>query len=220
MQQDLGIALPPVEVDIASLDHPVLLELCRLAASAPAGQKRILSIQHPLVYRLRHGRWRGATWVEDPARRFWLCAAAPREQGSADDAYEQFAALHTSGRLLPGDDDGLRDRLEQTARTLAHARQVIPAAVAEALRERDRDVLFTVEAAIDGRLYVPAACDEAWIAISTQLPDQSFVPERLRDLLFVIAQEAAQAVLAEPRADWPTGELEWHEVARLALRDP
>jgi hypothetical protein len=49
------------------------------------------------VYRLRHGRWRAATWFEGEAGRFWLCAAAQRDAGSLDDAYEFFAALHAAG---------------------------------------------------------------------------------------------------------------------------
>ena len=34
------------------------------------------------MYRLRHGRWRGATWLQAEAARFWLCAGAQREEGS------------------------------------------------------------------------------------------------------------------------------------------
>ena len=44
---------------------------------SPRGQKRILAIEHPLVYRLRHGRWRGATSLETDEGRFWLCARCP-----------------------------------------------------------------------------------------------------------------------------------------------
>jgi hypothetical protein len=66
----------------------LLGEARRLAPNAPRGQKRILSIKRPLVYRVRHGRWRGATWLEANAARFWLCAGAQREEGSGEDAYE------------------------------------------------------------------------------------------------------------------------------------
>ncbi len=104
LRDDLYLDLPPVEVDLGSLDHPLIAEARRLAPSAPRGQKRILSIGHPLVYRLRHARWRGATWLESDEARFWLCAGAQREEGSGDDAYELFAALHRAGRLLPDED--------------------------------------------------------------------------------------------------------------------
>jgi hypothetical protein len=112
--------------------------------TAPQAQKRILAIDHPLVYRLRHGRWRGATWLEEDAATFWLLAGAQRAAGSRDDAYEVFVALHEAGQLLPTDDDRLRDVFERDARVLA------------------------------------------W----------------------------------EPRSDWPSGPLEWFEVARLGLREP
>ena len=59
--------LPPVKLDLGSLDYPLVAEARRVAPSAPRGQKRILSIEHPLAYRLRHGRWRGATWLESEA---------------------------------------------------------------------------------------------------------------------------------------------------------
>jgi len=104
---------PTVEIDPGNLEHPLVAEARRLAPAAPRGQRRILSIEHPLVYRLRHGRWRDATWLEAEAARFWLCAGAQREEGSGEDAYEIFAALHRAGRLLPDDDDRLRDELEE-----------------------------------------------------------------------------------------------------------
>ncbi|MCA1677759.1 MAG: hypothetical protein LC777_01830, partial [Actinobacteria bacterium] len=113
-----GSTSPTVEVDLGGLDHPLAAEARRIAPSAPRGQKRILSIEHPLVYRLRHGRWRGARWLETDEGRFWLCAGALREEGSGDDAYERFAELHKAGRLLPDDDDRLRDALERDARVI------------------------------------------------------------------------------------------------------
>ena len=52
------------------------------------------------------------------------------------------------------------------------------------------------------------------IAIAAQATDERFVDERLRDVLFGLALDAAEAELWEPRADWPSGELAWFEVAR------
>jgi len=46
-----------------------------------------------------------------------------------------------------------------------------------------------------------------------------FVADRLRELLFAIVFEAAGAEVWEPRPDWPSGPLEWFEVARLGLRE-
>jgi hypothetical protein len=78
LRDDLGVELPTVDVDLGSIEHPLMGEARRVAPTAPRGQKRILAIDHPLVYRLRHGRWRGATWLEEEAARFWLLAGAQR----------------------------------------------------------------------------------------------------------------------------------------------
>ena len=51
------------------------------------GQKRILSISYPLVYRLRVSSERGAAWLDEEGI-VWLCAVRRREEGSDDDAFE------------------------------------------------------------------------------------------------------------------------------------
>lgn len=113
---DLGEDLPGLDVDLGDLEHALLDELRRVAPNSPTGQKRILSIDHPLVYRIRVSSHRGATWVDeqvvdDEARVIvWLCAAHRREAGSEDDAYVYFASLHASDELLPDGDDRLRDK--------------------------------------------------------------------------------------------------------------
>ena len=63
--EDLGVGLPELAVDLGELDHPWLAELRRIAPQSPTGQKRILSIAEPLVYRLRVSSERGATWIDD-----------------------------------------------------------------------------------------------------------------------------------------------------------
>jgi hypothetical protein len=217
---DLGLELPPVEVDIASLEHPLIAETLRLAPSAPQGQKRILAIDRPIVYRVRHGRWRGATWIEREQRRFWLCAGAQREEGSAEDAYEMFAALHQAGRLLPDDDDELRDALERNVRIIDDATDSIASVLTEAFDHRGRDITLVLGGLIGARLHVTPRGEEVWVAISTQAADGRFVEERLRDVLFGLVLDVTEAELWEPRADWPGGELAWFEVARLGLREP
>ncbi len=219
LREDLGLDVPPVEVDLGGIHHPLIAEARRIGPAAPRGQKRILSIDYPLVYRLRHGRWRGATWLEADAGRFWLCAAAQREVGSPDDAYEFFAALHAAGRLLPDDDDRLRDALERNARVIDAAAAEIPALLARATARRGHDVAVRFGQLVDARLHVSPAGDEVWVAIATQAVDGRFVEERLRDVLFRLVFDAARAEVSEPRADWPSGPLAWFEVARLGLRD-
>ncbi len=221
LREDLELEVPPVEIDLGNLEHPLIAEARRLAPAAPRGQRRILSIERPLVYRLRHGRWRGATWLEAPeAARFWLCAGAQREEGSGEDAYEIFAALHRAGRLLPDDDDRLRDELERNARIIADGADSIASILADAFNHRDRDVTTCFGGLVDARLHVTASGEEVWVAIATQATDGRVVEERLRDVLFGLVLEAAEAELWEPRADWPSGELAWFEVARLGLREP
>lgn len=220
VREDLGLDLPTVEVDLGSLDHPLVAEARRITPSTPRGQKRILSIEYPLVYRIRQGRWRGSTWLETDAGRLWLCAGALREEGSGDDAYEHFAALHQAGRLLPDDDDRLRDALERNARIVDAAIATIPGVVTGALARRGRDVTICFGELVDARLHATAAGDEIWVAMATQAADGRFVDERLRDVLFRLVFDAAGAALWEPRADWPLGELAWFEVARLGLREP
>jgi hypothetical protein len=153
-------------------------------------------------------------------RRFWLCAGAPREAGSGDDAYEHFAALHNAGRLCRTTTTAWRDALERNARIIDAAATAIPGALARALTRRGRDVAIRLGELFDARLHATAAGDEIWVAIATQAADGRFVDERLRDVLFRLAFDAAEAELWEPRADWPLGELAWFEVARLGLREP
>lgn len=219
LREDLKVDLPPVDVDLGSLDHPLLGAARRVAPTAPRGQKRILSIERPLVYRLRHGRWRGATWLETDAARFWLCAGALREDGSGEDAYEIFAGLHQAERLLPAEDDRLRDELERNARIIDAAAGEIPSILASAFGQRDRDITARFGGLIEARLHVTTAGEEVWVAIATQATDGRFVDERLRDVLFGLVLEAAEAALWEPRADWPSDELAWFETARLGLRE-
>jgi hypothetical protein len=69
------------------------------------------------------------------------------------------------------------------------------------------------------RIRVSGSGEEVWVAIATQATDGRFVEERLRDVLFGLVLDAADAELWEPRADWPGGELAWFEVARLGLRE-
>jgi hypothetical protein len=59
--------------------------------------------------------------------------------------------------------------------------------------------------------------DEIWVAIATQAADGRVVDERLRDVLFRLVFDAADAEVWEPRADSTSGELAWFEVARLGL---
>jgi hypothetical protein len=202
LRGDLGAELPTVDVDLGSIEHPLMDEARRLAPTAPQGQKRVLAIDHPLVYRLRHGRWRGATWLEEDAARFWLLAGALRAAGSREDAYEGFVALHEAGELLPSEDDQLRDVLERDARVLSTARADAPPALVAAAAAPDRDLLIRFGELVDVRLLVSAAGDEVWVAIATRAVDGAFVVDGLREvraLLFARTTRVAGR-RSDPRA--------------------
>jgi hypothetical protein len=113
---DLGIDLPDLGTDLDELDDPWIEELRRIAPTSPTGQKRVLAIDYPLVYRLRVSSERGVTWLDEDGI-VWLCAVRRREEGSDQDAFEWFAELHRGGRLLRTDDDRRRDQAEEALRS-------------------------------------------------------------------------------------------------------
>jgi hypothetical protein len=55
---------------------------------------------------------------------------------------------------------------------------------------------------------------------ATQAAYGRFVEERLPDVFFGLVLAAAEAEPWEPRADWPSGELAWFDLACLGLRAP
>lgn len=215
VREDLTLELPPLEVDLAMFEHPMLDEARRVAPTAPTGQKRILSIPHPLVFRLRHGRWRGASWTEEDAHRFWLLAAALRTAGSSDDAFEIFGQLYGQGRLLPTDEDRLRDRAEFVVRVISFARSAIPEWVAGLALHTDASL--ELGGGVTARAH-RSAVDEIWVAIPARTPSGVEINERIRALLFVIFEQAINPVAFEPRPDWPSGPLAWYDAARFYLR--
>jgi hypothetical protein len=226
LTDDLGVELPGLDVDLGEVDHPLLAELRRVARESPTGQKRILSIDSPLVYRIRVSSHRGATWVDeqvvDHEERVivWLCAAHPREAGSVDDAFAYFAALHTSDRLMPDTDDRLRDRAEAAIglyRGLtAELIRLLGLALAENGTEQRADLGDWLPCRI---LVLPGdGVEEIWCALSVRGTDDVFISQELRDLLFVALERHVAPALFETRNDWPTGDVEWFEVVRLGIR--
>jgi len=219
LTDDFELPIPPLSVDLSDTDHVLMVEARRVAPTSPTGQKRILSIAHPLVYRLRHSRWRGATWAEPKTDRFWVLGGAFREEGDDDDAYEYFKGLHDAGKLLPTDDDDLRDRAERASRLLREAQQTASETIGQARAQMGTNVEVVLDGRVDLRLHAPSP-DELWIAISIKTRTGEFIDEKVRDTLFAVFLEAARAVDVEERRDWPNeGLLPWFEVARVALTD-
>ncbi|MGH3470437.1 MAG: hypothetical protein ACRDPG_00125 [Nocardioidaceae bacterium] len=201
------------------MDDPWLAELRRIAPESPTGQKRILSIDHPLVFRLRISNERGATWV-DEGHVVWLCAVRRREDGSDDDAFEWFAELHATGRLLPTDDDRLRDQAEEAVRTHGSLRRDLFDLADRALAEPGREF----ETDLDGWLpalvitYTDSGLTEIWCAISVRAADSNFIRPDVRDLLFAALEDHLAPAVFEARSDWPVGDVGWFEAVRLGLR--
>lgn len=223
---DLRVELPGLDVDLGDVDHPLRDEFCRLAPESPTGQKRILSIANPLVYRIRVSSHRGATWVDEHAGGdkehviVWLCAAHRREAGSEDDAYVYFAALHASDELLANADDRLRDRAEAVIRLQRGLTAELVGLLDLALAEKEMEQHADLGGWLPCRILVLQAegVEEIWCALSVRGTDDVFVAQELRDLLFVTLERHVSPALFETRSDWPTGAVEWFEVVRLGMR--
>jgi len=219
--EDLGLELPGIDRPIGLIDHPMLKEARRVAPASPQGQKRILSIRHPPVYRLRHSTDRGATWLDEAQNILWLLAVARREDQSDDDAFAVFARLHDAGRLLPSDDDRRRIEFEQGTDLLARIRRELRPLLVAAREAPGRDVEGDLAGFLPARAHSikAAGVEELWMAVSTRDAVGEGVPARLRDMIFAIAEQLLEPAEWEVRADWPGGRLAWFEVCRLAIRE-
>lgn len=220
LTEDLGLDLPELATDVGQIDHPWLAELRRIAPASPTGQKRILSIDHPLIYRLRVSSERGATWI-DQEEVVWLCAVRRREEGSDDDAFEWFAELHTAGRLLPSDDDRLRDRAEEVIRLHRRLTSELFELIDHALKNKGTECAANLDEWLPGRALVLGGDDdieEIWCGLSIRTTDGVFIRPELRDVLFASLEARLSPTVFEAREDWPTGEVPWFESVRLGLR--
>ena len=217
--EDLGVELPELSVDLGDIDHPWLEELRRIAPTSPTGQKRILSISHPVVYRLRVSGERGATWLDDNEV-VWLCAVRRREDGSDDDAFEWFAQLHAAERLLPSDDDQLRDRAEEVLRLHRRLTSELFELTDRALAHSGTEWVADLDGWLPTRVLVidGGGVEEIWCAISVRASDGTFIRPELRDVLFASLEAHVSPAVFEARDDWPTGAIAWYESVRLGLR--
>ena len=220
LSEDLGLELPSLDVDLGTLDHPMVEETRRIAPESPQGQKRILNIDHPLVYRLRVSGDRGATWVDEEHSIVWLCAARRRQEGSEDDAFSWFAELHKADRLLPTADDLLRDRAEAVTRLQQGLTTELLALLAHSRANAGQPIQADLGGWMPARLMTVQSegMEEVWCGLSVKANDSSRTSDRLRDVLFASLEVALQPAEAESRADWPGGEVPWTEVVRFYVR--
>jgi hypothetical protein len=220
LTEDLGLELPELDVDLGEIDHPWLDELCRAAPTSPTGQKRVLVIDRPLIYRLRVSSSRGATWVDEGHGIVWLCAARRREEGSDGDAFAWFADLHARGTLLPSRDDRLRDLAETAIRLRRGLIGELLQLVDGAISQRGGEMATDLGGHIPCRVLVQSGggVDEIWCALSTRGRDGRHVRDQVRDILFAELENHFPDAIFEVRSDWPVGRLEWWEVVRMGLR--
>jgi hypothetical protein len=218
LSEDLSLPVPPLGTELGSVEHPLVAEAWRVAPVAESSQDRILAISSPLVYKLRHGRWRGASWMERSTELFWLLAGGIREEGSSDDPYVHFVALHRADHLLPTDDDRLRYRGERAARFLREMRAALRDELQAARAHAGTDHRF-VAAGLSLRLYVRRTDDweEVWLAIRTVDVEGSGVAQRTRDVVFALLEELVGEAEWEVQAHWPTGTLHGCEVVRWGV---
>lgn len=220
LTEDLGIGLPDLTVDLGEMDVPWLVELGRIAPTSPIGQKRVLAIEHPLVFRLRLSSERGATWIDEGADIVWLCAVRRREEGSDDDAFAWFAGLHAAGRLLPTEDDLLRDRAEEALRSFHRLRAALFELVERAREDLGREQVRELDGLMASRALAmrDVGVEEIWCAISVRAVDGTFIRPAVRDLLFAELENHLAPAVFEARSDWPDGEVGWFEAVRLGMR--
>jgi hypothetical protein len=220
LTEDLGLDLPGLDVDLGEVDHPWLDELRRTAPTSPSGQKRVLAIDRPLIYRLRVSSSRGATWVDEEHGIVWLCAARRREEGADDDAFAWFAELHAKGDLLPARDDRIRDLAEAAVRLHRGLTAELLELADDALSDDGTELMADLGGRIPCRVLVRSGggVHEIWCALSTRTKEGAHIRNQLRDILFAELENHFPDAIFEVRNDWPTGRLDWWEAVRMGLR--
>jgi hypothetical protein len=220
--EDLGLQIPPLEVELGSINEPTIGEARRLAPDSPRGQKRILGIKSPQIYRLRHSDLRGATWV-DRNDVLWLLAVERRKEDSENDAYEYFTELHRKGQLLPTEDDELRLQAEEAATFMLAIREDVVALCTEATFNLEFNLPFDQARILANRIparirAVPGDVHEIWLAISVRDVAEVYYPPQWRDLIFAAVEQELQPDEWEWATEFAGVALVWHEIGRLYLQ--
>src|SRR5450756_861314 len=90
LREDLGLAVPRVDVPLDETAHPLLAKAAERFADDRTPQERIVAIDDQVLFKVKVQRWRDAVWAD--AGIPWLVAAGQREEGSPDDFYASQAA--------------------------------------------------------------------------------------------------------------------------------
>jgi hypothetical protein len=173
LREDLAIAkLPPADLPLDRIDHPILRKANATFPTADAPGERVAAIDDVVLFKVKIQRWRGAVWRPIPDQ--WLVAAGRREAGSPDDFYADLAArgrqwraeANATGayrvatdthveRLLPTEQDHRRLALEEADRRSRAYEDVVPRLVRLAAdsgeEERDEAAGYTIGVLIERR---------------------------------------------------------------------
>ncbi len=162
---------------------------------------------------------RGATWLDEDGV-VWLCEVRRRKEGSDDDAFVWFAELHRAGRLLPTEDDRLRDQAEEAVRSCRGPRGALFELVEAARDDPGTDHDTDLDGWLPGRglAHRSEGVEEIWCAISVRAVDGDFIRRMVRDPLFAALEEHLAPAVFEARNDWLTGDVGWFEAVRLGMR--
>ena len=210
---DLHEELPGAEVDIGTIDHPVMRKARELTPSYPANLVRIQDIDDTQVFRFSHGHDRVATWLDEYTGVVWVCAVDERDE----ETHDHFCALHAAEELLPGEDDALREQVEATARFVGAIREGVPRWLDEARAYPKRDIMRTLPGGPTLRFFFRAGdVEEFWMAMPTLGGPGGLTP-RMRAVVVAAVQQHLGDVEWEQRYDWPTGDLPDHEIVFLRM---
>jgi hypothetical protein len=186
---DLALPIPPFDIPLSGLDHPLIDEAQRLPAAYAAGAvERILSLKDRVWFKVKTSRWRGASTrlsaqeQPDSSRSdeaaplgmapWWLGAGGYRRDGDPHDFYAALAATaerdRSSERWLPTPWDWNRFVLESAFAWERHIRLIVRELIARSLRSGDAYVaefekytLTALAKARDGETYLAIGAENA-----------------------------------------------------------
>jgi hypothetical protein len=206
--------MPGPDVQIGSLDVPILVKARSLAPSYPSNLIRIQEIRDTLVYRYTHGRQRVVVWLDRDRSILWVCAADERD----GETYDSFVDLHEHGELLPSYDDELRLAAEAATRFADSIADELPVFLAEARASQNTELVRPLRSGGEIRMLVSTTLgvEELWVALPTLQAPGGLTP-RMRALALVVLERELNDAVWEQRYDWPTGQLADYEIAHLGL---
>lgn len=221
-REDYGLPLPDASAELLPND-PVIGQVLHNAATFPQGLKRILSVESPLIYRVRFARQRAAAWLEDDLGIIWVLAIGVRKDDSpSDDFYTHVEHLHEAQRLLPSKDDYLRDLIEASARLLKALPSEIACVVSQATGKRGTDFEARLGGTIRVRICVEQedGLDVVWVAVACLDVHTNPVPDGVRDVIFAHFETALAPAEWEDIGSWRGGaQLRYYECCRYAVKE-